>query len=93
MAVQPRVFALDVDGEHTLAFESINIREALELCKEARLRADLTLQTSNGIPLCGPKSKFSVRLAEAEEAVIFGRAEEAPDDLVLAYLVKLDSHG
>jgi hypothetical protein len=51
MAVQPRVFALDVDGEHTLAFESINIREALELCKEARLRADLTLQTSNGIPL------------------------------------------
>lgn len=84
---QPRVFALDVDGKPTLAFEAINIREAQELCKEARLRADLTSQKSNGVPLCGPKSKLSVRLAEAEEAIIFGRADKASpnpsDDLVL----------
>jgi hypothetical protein len=90
-----RVFALDVDGRPTLAFEARNQLEARELCKEAWLRDDLTSQKSNGVPLCGAKSKLSVRLAEAEEAVLFGQAAKAAanpsDDLVLAYLVELDS--
>lgn len=83
-----RVFALDVDGRPTLAFEARNQLEARELCKEAWLRDDLTSLNSNGVPLCGAKSKLSVRLAEAEEAVLFGQAAKAAanpsGDLVLA---------
>jgi len=86
------VFALDVDGKPILAFEAISRREANELCKEGWLRADLTVQTSNGSPLCGPDSKLSVRRATDEEAQIFyllarGKPTE---DLPLAYLVELD---
>ena len=92
-----RVFALDVDGRPTLAFEARNHSEAQELCREAWLRADLTSHKSNGVPLYGAKSKLSVRLAEAEEAVLFGgaakAATESSDDLVLVYLVELDSPG
>ena len=90
-----RVFALDVDGTPMLAFEARNHSEAQELCREAWLRTDLLSQKSNGVPLCGAKSKLSVRLAEAEEAVLFGEAAKAAanpsDDLVLAYLVELDT--
>ena len=56
--------------------------EARELCKERWLRADLSSQKSNGIPLC-----------DAEEATLFDQAAGAStpsDDLVLAYLVELD---
>jgi hypothetical protein len=93
--VHRRVFALDVDGRPTLVFEARNQMEARELCREAWLRCDLTSQKSDGVPLCGPKSKLSVRLAEAEEARLFGEAAKAAanpsDDLVLAYLVELDT--
>ena len=44
------VFAMDIDGKPTLAFEAKNVREASELCKEDWLRADLSVLTSNGIP-------------------------------------------
>jgi hypothetical protein len=88
----PAVFALDVDGTPTLAFEARNTREARHLCHEGWLRADLTVQTSNGSQLCGPDSKLSVRRATDEEAQIFyllarGKPTE---DLPLAYLVELD---
>ena len=38
------VFAMDIDGRPTLAFEAKNVREASELCKEDWLRADLALR-------------------------------------------------
>ena len=87
------VFALDVDGKPILAFEAISRREANELCKEGWLRADLTVQTSNGSPLCGPDSKLSVRRANDDEIQIFylsARTGKPTEDLPLAYLVELD---
>jgi hypothetical protein len=88
-----RIFALDVDGKPTLAFEARNWIEAQELCREPWLRADLSSQNSNGIPLCDAHSKLSTRRASAEEAALFGQARgaaEPSDELVLAYLVELD---
>jgi hypothetical protein len=88
-----RVFALDVDGKPTLAFEAQNLMEARELCREVWLRADLGSQKSNGIPLCDANSELSARRANAEEAKLFGQARGATkpsDELVLAYLVELD---
>lgn len=86
------IFAMEVDGKATFAFEAKNFREAFELCKENWLRADLIEITSDGIPLCSETAKLTVRKAdEAEASVYKGAALQAQtDDLVLAYLVDLD---
>ena len=90
-----RVFVLDVDGKPTLAFEARNQMEARELCRELWLRVDLSSLSSNGIPLCDANSRLTARLATAEEAKVFGEAAKiaasSSDELVLAYLVELDS--
>jgi hypothetical protein len=89
------VFAMEVDGKPTFVFEAKNFREAFELCKEDWLRADLIGLTSNGVPLCTPKAKLTVRKADEIEAQIYRQAgrQVQSDDLVLAYLVDLDHAG
>ena len=95
MAVLSRVFTLLVDGKPTLAFEARNIQEAQQLCKEPWLRSDLQSLKSNGTQLGTASSILSVRTANQEEASLFTKAvAEAPaeaEDMVLAYLVELDS--
>jgi hypothetical protein len=94
MAPISRVFTLEVDGRPILTFEAGRIREAQALCKEPWLHTDLRVLTSNGVPLMNANAKLSVRLANVEEANIFGEAAAATrqtDDMVLAYLVELDS--
>jgi hypothetical protein len=90
------VFAMDIDGKPTLAFEAKNVREASELCKEDWLRADLSVLTSNGIPLCTAASKLTVRRATESETQVYRDADweaRVSDDLLLAYLVELDGSG
>jgi hypothetical protein len=90
------VFAVDIDGKPTLAFEAKNFSEASELCKEDWLRADLSVLTSNGIPLCTAAAKLTVRKATESESQVYldaGREAQASDDLLLAYLVELDGSG
>jgi hypothetical protein len=86
------VFAMDVDGKATFAFEAKNFREASELCKEDWVRDDLTTITSNGLPLCSSTAKLTVRRADEAEIVIYRKAamQAQTEDLVLAYLVDLD---
>jgi hypothetical protein len=88
-----RVFTLEVDGRPTLSFEASNTRQAMEIRKEPWLRDDLCSLKSNGIPLCSAASKLSVRLANAEEAIVFSQAAnqtKPSDEILLAYLVELD---
>jgi hypothetical protein len=86
------VFAIEVDGKATLAFEAKNFREAFELCKEDWLRADLSAITSNGISLCSETAKLTVRKADRQETLVYRNAalQVQTDDLLLAYLVELD---
>jgi len=86
------VFAMEVDGKATFAFEAKNFREASELCKEVWVREDLITMTSNGVPLCSSTAKFAVlRAGEAETVVYRDAALKAQtEDLVLAFLVDLD---
>jgi hypothetical protein len=86
------VFAMDVDGKATFAFEAKNFREAFELCKEDWVRDDLTTITSNGLPLCSSTAKLTVRRADEAEIVIYRNAADKTqtEDLVLACLVDLD---
>jgi hypothetical protein len=48
---------------------------------------------SDGVPLSTPEANLSVRLATAEEAIIFGRGADVAkpsDEMVLVYFVELD---
>ena len=88
-----RLFTLEIDGRPTLAFEGSRTREAQEICKGAWLRDDLIVLSSGGIPICGDRSKLSVRPATDEEVVIYKQAAELAkptDDMVLAFLIELD---
>jgi hypothetical protein len=88
-----RVVTLEVDGLPTLAFESSRTKESQEICKEAWLRDDLIVRSSGGVPICGDRSKLSVRPATDEEVVIYEQAAEVAkpsDDMVLAFLIELD---
>jgi hypothetical protein len=87
-----RVSTLEVDGRPTLAFEASRTG-AQQICKEAWLRDDLIVLSSGGIPICGGRSKLSVRPATDEEVVIYEQAAEVAkpfDDMVLAFLIELD---
>ena len=89
-----RVFTLEVDGRPILAFEAGRTREAQQICKESWLLDDLILLNLGGIPLLTAKSKLSVRMATAEEAIVFdrtARSAKPSDDLTLAYLVEFDT--
>ncbi|MFY9954376.1 hypothetical protein [Bradyrhizobium sp.] len=88
------MFTLEVDGKPILTFEADRFREAQELGKERWLHADLSALTSNGVPLMNANARLSVRPANLKEANIFGQAAAATkpsEDMVLAYLVELDS--
>ena len=87
------VFTLEVDGRPTLAFEASRTREAQEICKGEWLRDDLIVLSSGSVPICGDRSKLSVRPATDEEVVIYEQAAEVAkpsDDMVLAFLIELD---
>ena len=94
MTVFSRVFTLEADGRPILAFEASGTREAQQLCQESWLLNDLSILTSSGARLRTAKSKLSVRLASTDEATIFRLVADArvpSADMVLAYLVELDS--
>ena len=94
MTVFSRVFTLEADGRPILAFEASGTREAQQLCQESWLLNDLSILTSSGARLRTAKSKLSVRLASTDEATIFRLVADATipsADMVLAYLVELDS--
>lgn len=86
------IFALEVDGKPTIAFEAKNFREASELRNEEWLRSDLIALTTNGAPLCTPTATLSVRRADEAETQAYREAalQAQTEDLILAYLVDLD---
>jgi len=88
----PAIFTLDVGGKAVLVFEAKNLRESWELCHEQWLREDLARQKSAGIPLWDGKAQLRTRYATAgeKEAYLEASGEPSSDELVLAYLVKLD---
>ena len=89
-----RVFTLEADGRPILAFEASGTRQAQEISEECWLLNDLSSLRSGGARLRTARSKLSVRPASPDEATIFGlvaNALDPTDDMVLAYLVELDT--
>jgi hypothetical protein len=91
----PTIFTLDIGNRPILSFEAKNLREAWELCHEQWLREDVIRLRSNGIPLWDGIATLRSRSANEQEREVYREAAKsagAPlDELVLAYLVELDS--
>jgi hypothetical protein len=89
------IFTIDVDGKPTVVFEANGWQEARELSREEWFRADISVQTSCGIPLGVATSELRARYARPEEIAFFQRHRDAlqskPDDLELVYLIELDA--
>lgn len=87
------VFVLDIDGRPTLAFEADGAVDAQEISNSPELRADLAALTSDGVPLCPPRSTLSVRPAEREEIAAFRHAvarAPASDQSTMTFLIRID---
>jgi hypothetical protein len=90
----PAIFTIDIGDTPTLTFEARNLREARELCREHWLKEDLEEAKSGGVLLWDGKAKLRARPALPDEAVLFVEAKnngQPSDDLMLVYLVNLDS--
>jgi hypothetical protein len=87
------VFALEIDGRPTLAFEASDTTEASEICADPDLRLDLLALTSDGLPICALEASLTSRPATVEEIASFQRAVAlAPPSQqpTMAFLIKVD---
>lgn len=90
-----KIFTIDIDGKPTVSFEALSAREANELVRETWFRDDLRTLKSEGSPLWDGVAPLRSRPADQHETERYqGLAAEADDaagDILLAFLVTLDS--
>jgi len=86
------IFTVEINGRPTLALQGKKHKDAERLC-EHRLRTELSTITSGGTPLYDASATMNVRLATAEEAVLYRQATQSTEpssDTTVVYLVDLD---
>jgi hypothetical protein len=87
------IFTIEIDGRPTLALQAKRHKDAERLCEHDPLRTKLSTITSHGTPLCDAGATMKLRLATAEEAVLYRRATQSTEpssDTNVVYLVDLD---
>ena len=87
------VFTIEINGRPTLALQAKRHRDAERLCEHGRLRTKLSTIASGGAPLWDASATMKVRLATAEEAVLYRQATQSTEpstDTNIVYLVHLD---
>jgi hypothetical protein len=87
------IFTIEINGRPTLALQAKRHKDAERLCEHGRLRTKLSTITSHGNPLCDAGATMNVRLATADEAVLYRRATQSTEpssDTNAVYLVDLD---
>ena len=87
------IFTMEINGRPTLALQAKRHADAERLCEHDRLRAQLSTITSHGIPLCDANAAMKIRLATAEEAVLYRQATQSTEpssETNVVYLVDLD---
>ena len=87
------IFTIEINGRPTLALQAKRHKDAERLCEQDRLRTELSTITSGGAPLCDAGATMKVRLATAEEAVLYRQATQSTEpssDTAVVYLVDLD---
>jgi hypothetical protein len=68
------VYAVDVGGRPTVAFEAASLAKARSLSRELWFRVDVASVTSNSDPLWDGEAELAVRPATAHEMALFWRA-------------------
>ena len=84
------VFTIEINGRPTLALQAKRHRDAERLCEHGRLHTTLSAITSHGTPLYDASATMKLRLATAEEAVLYRRATQSTEpssDTHIVYLV------
>jgi hypothetical protein len=71
------VFTVEINGRPTLALQAKRYKDAERLCEQGRLRTELSTMTSHGTPLCDERAAMKIRLATAEEAVLYWQRNRA----------------
>ena len=87
------VFTIEINGRPTLALQAKKHQDAERLYEDGRLCTKLSTITSHGTPLCDASATMKLRLATAEEAVLYRRATQSTEpssDAHVVYLVDLD---
>jgi len=85
------IFTIEVNGRPTLALQAKRHKDAERLCEHDRLRTILSTITSHGTPLCNASATMKLRLATAEEAVLYRRATQSTEPSSdTMYVVDLD---
>jgi hypothetical protein len=87
------IFTIEINGRPTLALQAKRHRDAERLCEEGRLRTTLSAIRSHGAPLCDENAAMKLRLATAEEAVLYRQATQSTEpssDTNILYLVDVD---
>lgn len=87
------IFALEIDGLPVLAFETVDFAEALEICSDADLRADLMALKSNGVSVCSADSTLNTRPAAQKEIKAFEHAvgvAPASELPTMTFLIRID---
>jgi hypothetical protein len=87
------IFTIEINGRPTLTLQAKRHKDAERLCEYGQLRTELSTVTSHGIPLCDASATTKVRLATAEEAVLYRQATQSTEpssDTNVVYLVDLD---
>ena len=87
------IFTIEINGRPTLALQAKRHRDVERLCEDGRLRTTLRAIRSHGAPLCDESAAMKLRLATAEEAVLYRQATQSAEpssDTNIVYLVDLD---
>jgi hypothetical protein len=88
-----QIFAIEVDGKPTAAFNAPSADDARGICDLAEFRSDLAALTSAGVALCGPLSSITIRSATREEMAAFATGAGIPSDVnvtVFVFLIDID---
>ena len=87
------IFTIEINGRPTLALQAKRYKDAERLCEHGRLRTELSTMTCHGTPLCDERATMKIRLATAEEAVLYWQATQSnvpSSENNVVYLVDLD---
>ena len=83
------IYAVDVGGQPTVAFEAASLSRARTISRKLWSRVDVASVKASNAPLWDGEADLAVRPATATEMNVFWRAADRPTD-ALAYLIDID---
>ena len=89
-----KVYVLQVGDRPILSYEADSFNSARGLIKEQWLLSDLKKARSNAAVVWDGKAALTVRNASVEETEVFAAGKQAAketDDMLIVYLIELDS--